>query len=217
MLLVVAVLLAFLPALFADFLNWDDNYTVLDNPHIHSLDGETVAWAFSTFTMGHYQPLSWLSLALDHAIWGMNPLGFHLSNLVLHSATALLVLLLLRLALSSLGIAQRSSQQRALLEGSFWMALFWAVHPMRVESVVWVTERRDVLSGLLLVACVVAYLKARSPASPEQVRLGRLVAVLGRALCSQPPGQGGWRGAASGAAGRARAGSGSWPHRGRVL
>jgi hypothetical protein len=102
-------------------------------------------------------PLSWLTLGLDSLFWGINPLGYHLSSVLFHAATAIALyfvgLRLLRLALPS-------GAEWDLPFGAVAAALFWAVHPLRVESVAWASERRDVLSGLFYVSAVLAYLKA---------------------------------------------------------
>jgi hypothetical protein len=85
---VLATCTVFLPSLSNDFVRWDDNETLLSNPRFRGLDWSNFTWMFTTFYMGHYQRLSWLSFTLDYFIWGLNPLGYHLINLLLHSATA---------------------------------------------------------------------------------------------------------------------------------
>ena len=88
-LLAATVAGVYLPSLRNGFV-WDDGQNVVANPHLAPLDGALVAWAFGSFRLGHYQPLTWLSLALDRAIWGLSPAGFHLTNLWLHLANALI-------------------------------------------------------------------------------------------------------------------------------
>ena len=150
-------LLAFLPSLEGGFLNWDDPQTVVGNARIQGLDAENVRWAFSTFFMGHYQPLTWLSYAVDWSIWELDPLGFRLTNLLLHAATAILLLFVGRQLIAASGSRiDRFASWLAPLVG----AVFFAVHPLRTESVAWVTERRDVLCGFFLVAATWAYLRA---------------------------------------------------------
>jgi tetratricopeptide (TPR) repeat protein len=156
---VVAVLatLPFLPTLQGAFLNWDDAPLFLENPHYRGFGWAQVKWAFTTFHMGHYMPLSWLIWELDYMLSGTNPIGYHLTSLLLHAAAAIacycLSLRLLRLALPS-------ATECDLRLGAAAAALFWAVHPLRVESVAWATELRDVLSGLFYISAVIAYLKA---------------------------------------------------------
>jgi hypothetical protein len=81
--IVVALLAfsAFLPGLQNGFLFWDDHLNFLENPHYRGLGWAQLRWMFTTFHEGHYQPLSWLTLGLDYLVWGMNPFGYHLTNL----------------------------------------------------------------------------------------------------------------------------------------
>jgi tetratricopeptide (TPR) repeat protein len=157
LLIAVATIAAFLPALGNGFVSWDDIASFLDNPHYRGLGWAQVKWAFTTFHMGLYMPLSWLTLGLDYVLWGMNPVGYHLSSLLLHGATTLAFYFL---SFRLLGLAQPAATVRDLRLGAAVAALFWAVHPLRVESVAWATERRDVLSGLFYVSAVIAYLNA---------------------------------------------------------
>src|SRR5918992_802096 len=89
----------FLPALWNEFVNWDDYETLLNNPRYRGLGWSHLRWMLTTFHMGHYQPLSWLTFAVDSLIWGTNPLGYHLTNLVLHVSNAVLFFFLARLLL----------------------------------------------------------------------------------------------------------------------
>jgi protein O-mannosyl-transferase len=152
--------LAFLPVLQNDFVNWDDFDTLLVNPHYQGFGLEQLRWMFTTFFMGHYQPLSWMTWDLDYLIWGKNPFGYHLTNLGLHGANAVLFYFVSRrlLELTSPG----SDQQRDLHVSiaAAWAALLFALHPLRVESVGWITERRDVLSAHFLFWTLWYYLRA---------------------------------------------------------
>src|SRR4051794_20571278 len=82
----LATLVAFSPALLNGFVNWDDDKILYDNPFYRGLAWVQLKWMFSTFLMGHYQPLTWLSFAIDYHLWGMAPFGYHLTSLLLHSA-----------------------------------------------------------------------------------------------------------------------------------
>jgi protein O-mannosyl-transferase len=150
----------FFPALRSEFVNWDDYELLVDNPRYRGLGWEQVRWMFSTFHNGHYQPLSWMTFALDYLIWGMEPFGYHLTNLVLHAAnTALFYFLALRLL--SLALSRPpSASDLGLRTAAGFAALFFSIHPLRVESVAWATERRDVLSGLFFLATILCYLQA---------------------------------------------------------
>jgi Flp pilus assembly protein TadD len=107
--------------------------------------------------MGHWIPVTWLTFGLDHALWGMNAFGYHLTNILLHAANAVLFY---RLALRLLGLGLTAAGPGAIRLGAVVAALFFAVHPLRVESVAWITERRDVLSALFYLLAVLAYLEA---------------------------------------------------------
>jgi tetratricopeptide (TPR) repeat protein len=142
----IVTALFFVPGLRGEFLSWDDwnNFTL--NPHYRGLSGNNLAWMFTTFHMGHYQPLTWLTLGLDYELWGMNPVGYHATSLLLHAlAAGLLCVVLQRLF---------ASEPAAAIG-----ALFWSIHPLRVESVSWITERRDVLCGVFFLLSVLAYLR----------------------------------------------------------
>jgi tetratricopeptide (TPR) repeat protein len=143
--LVLACAAAFHRVLAADFINFDDDVYVTANPLVRgglSLPG--LAGAFTRPLASIYQPLTQLSLMADASIWGEDPFGFHLTNLLLHIANALLLLLLL-----------------FRLTGAWWRSLaagaLFALHPLRVESVAWVTERKDVLSGLFFLLALLAW------------------------------------------------------------
>jgi tetratricopeptide (TPR) repeat protein len=160
----------FLPTLSNDFVAWDDEETLLANPYFRGLSWSHLAWMLTTFHMGHYQPLSWLTFALDYAVWGMNPFGYHLTNLLLHSGNAF-ACYFVGLRLLSLVFPEVSRQRsRPLALGAAFAALCFAIHPLRVESVAWATERRDVLSGLFYLWAVYAYLRAQDIAGDGSSR-----------------------------------------------
>lgn len=178
----VASLFAFAPALEYDFVQLDDdrNFTARYNPNFHAgahdLSGERLEWMFTQSHLGHYQPLTWVSLALDAELFGgFEPRVFHRTNLVLHGLNAVLVfflcLALLRLALGGDPPTSEPALQLAALAG----ALFYGVHPLRTESVAWITERRDVLSSAFLLVSVLAYLRF---ASGSRARAGWMLLSL---------------------------------------
>jgi len=157
----VATLLAFLPALGGQFLNWDDDKNFLENPSYRGLAPENLKWMATTFLMGHYHPLTWLTLGLDYTIWGMAPFGYHLTSLLLHAAGAVLLYAVL---LAFLRLSGRPDLRWPAVVG----ALLYAVHPLRVESVAWITERRDVTCGVFALLTVLFYLRRA-----EEERAGR--------------------------------------------
>jgi Tfp pilus assembly protein PilF len=168
--LVLATWAAFLPTLSNDFVVWDDEETLLANPYFRGLSWSHLSWMFTTFHMGHYQPLSWLTFGLDYAVWGMNPFGYHLTNLLLHSGNALSCYFV-ALRLLSLAFPEVSRQRSwPLALSAAFAALCFAIHPLRVESVAWATERRDVLSGLFYLWAIYAYLRAQDIAGDGSSR-----------------------------------------------
>ena len=154
-----AVTLAvFLPILGNGFVNWDDQANLLDNPHYRGLGWSHLRWMFTTAHLGHYIPVTWLTLALDYTAWGLNPVGYHLTSALFHAANALLVY---RLAAALLTAADRgTSTWWDIRRGAMAAALVFALNPQRVESVAWATERRDVTMGLFALLTVLAYLRA---------------------------------------------------------
>ncbi len=161
LLIAVVVFAAFLPVLRAGFVNWDDDHNIINNPHLRSLGPAQLRWMFTQPFAGHYQPLTWLSLAVDYQVWGLDrPGGFHLTNLVLHVFTAVAVYLLATRLITLEPVSAALRSPRVVRIAAAVAALLFALHPLRVESVAWVTERRDVLSGLFFVLSILAYLNA---------------------------------------------------------
>ena len=153
-------LAAFLPALRQGFVLGDDDYNLVLNPRWRGLSLEHLRWMWTTFYLGHWQPLTWMSFGLEHELWGrVDAQRMHAVNLALHACSAVLALLLFeRLLTAALG-ERAQSQPQVVRWAAVLGALLWAVHPLRVESVVWATERRDLLSGLFLLATVLAWLR----------------------------------------------------------
>jgi protein O-mannosyl-transferase len=168
-LLLLLVAIAFAPTLQCDFVNFDDDAYVYNNPHVsRGLSGESVAWSFTTFHSCNWHPLTWLSHALDCQLYGTQHPGLHhLTNVVLHAAVAILLLLVLW-------------QMTGGLWPSAFVAAVFAVHPLRVESVAWVAERKDLLSGLFFMLTLAAYLHyVRHPFSWRRYLLVIAMFVLG--------------------------------------
>src|SRR5262249_36198919 len=132
--LALLTLLVYSPSFSFPFVNYDDPDYVFKNPHVQSgLSADNIHWAFTTFACGNWHPLTWLSLQLDAELFGSQNAGaFHRTNVVLHVANTLLLFLVLVWLTGGVG-------QSAMAAGLF------ALHPLHVESVAWVTERKDVL------------------------------------------------------------------------
>ena len=161
--LVIGILsvVAFLPALGGQFLTWDDDVNFLTNESYRGLGWTQIRWAFSNVRMGHCIPFTWPSLSVNYVAGGMNPWGYHLVSLLVDAANAILFYLVARrlLAAARDGGRQAARRDALLAGGAAAAALVLALHPLRVESVAWITERRDVLSGLFFLAAILAYLR----------------------------------------------------------
>jgi len=167
--LAVATAIVHSPALWGEFLNWDDPTMVVQNEALRALDLQQLARAV---VLGNWHPVTLFSLALEQALFGPDPFVFHLSNLLLHTANSLLVALLLRRLL-------RGASGVALLCG----ALF-ALHPLHVESVAWISERKDVLSTFFSLAAMWRYLGYCAAPSPR--RYAVCFALFALAVLSKP-------------------------------
>ncbi len=170
--LLLVVALVFGRTLAHGFVNFDDNQYVYDNPHVaRGLTGDGLVWAFTSAHASNWHPLTWLSHMLDCQLYDLRPGGHHLSSVLLHAATAILLFLVLW-----------------RMTGDLWpsalAAAVFAIHPLRAESVAWVAERKDVLSGLFFMLTLGAYVGyVRRPFS-----LLRYCAGSG-AVCARPHGQ----------------------------
>src|SRR5205809_1371658 len=149
---------AFLPVLQNQFVNWDDEDNFLDNPDYRGLGWTHLHWMWTTH-LGHYIPLTWMTLGLDYLLWGMNPVGYHLTSLLLHAANAVAFFFVVRRILT-LALPSPSERGHALAVSAGFAALVFSIPPLRVESVACVTERRDVLSGLFYLVAILLYLRA---------------------------------------------------------
>jgi protein O-mannosyl-transferase len=135
---------AFLPCLGNGFVDWDDDVLVVDNPYVQSLSRANVAAVFSRPVTNAYHPLTFLAWALEYRLWGAAPFGYHLVSLALHLAVVALVFLWIRELEGSVAAAAVA-------------ALFFGVHPMRAESVAWVSDQKDLLAALFSLAALLAW------------------------------------------------------------
>lgn len=145
LLLALVTIALYSPVTLAPYLNYDDAIHVTDNPQVRAgLTWTTVVWAFRTSTAADWHPVTWLSHALDCELFGLRPEGPHTVNVLLHAANAVLLFLLLQ---SATGLVWRS----------FMVAALFALHPLNVESVAWISERKDVLSMFFFLVALAAY------------------------------------------------------------
>ena len=170
--LVFAVLLVYAPTSHHAFLDFDDGQYVTQNQHVHTgFSLSNVAWAFTSFYASNWHPITWLSHMLDCQIFGLNPGAHHSVNLTLHLMNVLLLFTLLR---RGTGAVWRS----------FLVAALFAVHPLNVENVAWVAERKSLLSALFFFLAIAAYgWYVQRPGWKRYVAVG---ATFSLALMSKP-------------------------------
>ena len=155
-LIVVLTVAAYLPALRGGFV-WDDDFYVTTNQALRSLEGLGKIWTEPGMGSQQYYPLSFTGLWLQYHLWHLQPFGYHLVNVLLHAVNAVLLWSVLR---------------RLELPGSWWAAALFALHPVQVESVAWITEFKNLLSGLFSLLSLLAFLRCR-PLSASGTRVTR--------------------------------------------
>jgi tetratricopeptide (TPR) repeat protein len=172
--LAVIIWVVFGQTLGHEFVNYDDNLYVYENAVVQkSLTWEGFRWALTYGQIGHWHPLTWLSHMLDCQFYGLSPGGHHLTNILLHTATAILLFLVLR-------------RMTGFLWRSAFVAAVFAIHPLRAESVAWIAERKDVLSAFFFMLTLGAYVRYVQKRSRVESRESRGQAVP--ALDPRPPG-----------------------------
>ena len=161
----------FSPAIRYGLIQIDDVQYTQETPQVASgLSAANVRWAFATVHESWYSPLLWISFMVDSSIFGPAPFGYHFTNVLLHAANAMLLFwLLFRLFHAPLA--------------AFFAAALWALHPLRVESVAWIAERKDVLSGLFFLLAVLAYL--RYAERPARTRLAAVAFTMAAGMLSK--------------------------------
>jgi len=143
--LLVITFIVMSPSLKGKFLNWDDDVNITRNENVKQLSGENIKKIFTQPVIGNYNPLTILTFAFEYHFFGENPFYYHLNNLILHLINAFFVFWLMMLL-------------RLRREWALFAALMFAIHPMRVESVAWITERKDVLYAMFYLASVISYI-----------------------------------------------------------
>jgi len=147
--------LVYLPGLRNDFINWDDDLYVYNNGNIRSLNLSFFKWAFTTFYTGNWHPLTWISHAVDYALWGADPFGHHLTSILLHSLNAFIVVLVVARLMEAALLPQPDRRYTLIAAGM--TGVLFGVHPVHVESVAWVAERKDVLCAFVFLICILLY------------------------------------------------------------
>jgi len=165
--LLSATFVAYLPALSAGFV-WDDNDWLTENPAVTGADGWASIWTGEARLQ--YYPMLFSAFRVQHALWGLHPAGYHAVNILLHAVTATLLGFLLT---------------RLKLRGAWWIAFAFALHPMHVESVAWVTELKNVLSGAFVVGSLLVFTRAIQAPRFDRARYGLALALFVAAVLSK--------------------------------
>jgi tetratricopeptide (TPR) repeat protein len=184
-LVALVTFVVFLPALNNGFVNYDDGIFVYENKHITSISTDFIKWAF---TNREYQwsPVRWSSHAVDYWIWRLNPSGHHLSSIILHSLNAFLVVVLVFKLLELARLKMQpppdrdeevNFRRKALIAGVVTGLLF-GIHPLRVESVAWISERKDVLYAFFFLLSLISYLNYAAFSVVKRKRLYYLLALV---------------------------------------
>jgi len=151
---------AYLASLKNGFIEWDDGTYVTDNPYIRQIGVDFFRWALLEFHGANWHPLTWLSHALDYAAWGLNPVGHHLTSVILHAlVTCLVTVLSFRLIVISRQESDGPPDETLCLRGAAVTGLLFGLHPLHVESVAWVAERKDLLCALFYLLAIGAWLR----------------------------------------------------------
>ena len=176
LLIVSLVLACYFPTLKNGFV-WDDNANFVTNHHYRGLSPSHLHWMATTFDSANYFPLTWLSLGGDFAIWGMNPAGYHLTNLVLHMVNAILFFYMVMAFLSRSSLSGEEGNRLFVPISGLAGTLYFALHPLRVETVSWISTRGDLLCAVFIVLTILAYFTMATALSEANRRKWYLVAL----------------------------------------
>ena len=170
--LALATLALYSRAVHNPFMHVDDQSYVTENLHVQAgVAWQTLAWALTATEAENWHPLTWISHALDYQLYGLNPAGHHATNIVLHALNAVLLFLVLFRATGAGG--------RSLL-----VAALFALHPLNVESVAWIAERKNILSTLFFLLALAAY--GWYARKPDLKRYLAVVALFALGLAAKP-------------------------------
>ena len=165
----ILTILVYTPALKNDFV-WDDGIYVCENTKNLSFNVQSLYWMFTSFHAGNWHPLTWLSHAIDYTFWGLEPLGHHLTSIMFHGLNALLVFILVLRLVSGIKPVNEvpsaskipSSIPRRSLVMACITALLFGLHPLQVESVAWVSQRKNLLCNFFVLLSILSYLSYAS-------------------------------------------------------
>ena len=181
--LCVITFLVYLPALKNGFVNWDDDVYVYANRNIHSINLDFLKWIFTFKANPTWHPLTLFSIGLDYSIWGLNPLGYHFTNNILHAINTFFVFILI---IKLVTYKKAEISKKILIIGAITTIIF-SIHPLQVESVAWISERKNLLCTFFLLLSMHTYIKYVSSVGRKKIAFywGSLILFI-FALMSKP-------------------------------
>lgn len=180
----VLTFFAYIPALHNGFVNWDDGLYVYENQNIKSIDINFFKWVFTSQVAALWHPLTTLSIAIDYALWDGNPIGFHLTNIVLHALNTSITFLCC-VQLFYYYEKPRKANNTWIIAG-VTTAFFFGLHPLHVESVAWVSERKDLLCAFFYLLSILSYLKYAAYQQRKPIHYALCLISFILALMSKP-------------------------------
>ena len=171
--------LAFFPALQSGFVHLSDDDVLIQNPYYRGLSWHNLRWMFTTFYMGDYRPLTWLTYAIDYKMWGISPFGYHLTSLFLHAVNSVLFYFVaVRLLSLTFSVSAVFTDVTMRFPAAF-AAFVFAIHPLRSEAVAWISARGHLLAALFFLLTIISYLRATCTATPSfQKRVWLVLALI---------------------------------------
>ena len=179
--MIILICVVYAQSLGNDFVTWDDRLLIVDNPIVHGLSWANILAAFTTYDPELYIPLTLLSYQINYLVGGLQPFGYHLSNLLLHIGNAILVCAIVAQLLNAKSIKDKAKNNFSFMLYPLCAALLFAVHPLHTEAVVWAAARKDVLSTFFMLMTVWLYCVSKN--STKKYWLS--VAVFALALLSK--------------------------------
>lgn len=173
----VITFIVFVPTLQNGFVNWDDDSHLLENPHYRGLGWSQLRWMFTTCFNGSCMPLNWVTYGMDYVFWGMNPVGYHFTSILIHAVNAALFYFLC-LRLFSLGVgASNILPDLPVRIAAIFSALFFSLHPLQVEVAAWTLGREIAIACFFFILTLLCYLRAAESRSAGLPRRGWIVAA----------------------------------------
>lgn len=188
--IIAVTLMLYYPSLNYDFM-WDDTHYLGNNVHIQKLSWENIKWMLTAFEVANWHPLTWLSFAIDYAWQGsLNPWGFHLTNIILHSLNCVIIFFvtsyLLNIHIYGLQNSVPRPQNHLVFLAALITALLFGIHPQHIESVAWISERKDVLCQFFLLFTVYCYISYTRTATTQWYWFLFSIILFILALMSKP-------------------------------